>query len=61
MEKGENSMLAYVGKSKKLVKVLKTTETGAVVLYEPADEPGKIYMPLIENGKNVENFEFMEE
>lgn len=52
--------LAYRGKGKKrrLVRVLQVTEDGAVAQYEPIDEPGHIYMPLIgPDGKNVEQFE----
>lgn len=52
--------LAYMGKGKKrrLVRVLQVTEDGAVAQYEPIDEPGHIYMPLIgPDGKNVEQFE----
>lgn len=50
----DKNLLAYMGKKKRLVRVLATTETGAVVQYEPLDELGNIYMSLIENGKNVE-------
>lgn len=48
-----------MGKKKRLVRVLATTETGVVVLYEPLDELGNIYMPLIKDGKNVEDFEIV--
>lgn len=57
----DKNLLAYMGKSKKLVRVLTTTSTGAVAQYEPVDEPGHIYLPLIENGKNVEKFEILGE
>lgn len=52
-------MLAYWGKKRKLIKILRLTETGAVAQYEPVDEPGMIFAPLIENGKNVEEFEII--
>lgn len=52
-------MLAYKGKQ--LVRILRITETGAIALYEPVDEPGNLYMPLIENGKNVEEFKFIDQ
>lgn len=52
-------MLAYMGKKRKLVNILTTTETGAVAQYEPVDEPGNRFMPLIVDGKNVETFEIV--
>ncbi|WP_034639636.1 hypothetical protein, partial [Desulfofalx alkaliphila] len=54
-------MLAYRGKRRQLVRILRQTSTGAVAQYEPVEEPGNRYMPLIENGKNVERFELVEE
>jgi len=57
----DKTLLAYMGKRKKLVRVLSTTETGAIAQYEFIDEPGVIYMPLIVNGKNVEKFEILGE
>lgn len=53
-------MLAYRGKERQLVRILRQTSTGAVAQYEPVNQPGKIYMPLIENGENVEKFELAE-
>ena len=53
-------MLAYRGSKKKLVNILSFTETGAIKQYEPYDQPGNRFMPLIENGKNVEKFEIIE-
>lgn len=55
----DKNILAFMGKKKRLVRVLATTETGVVVLYEPLDELGNIYMPLIKDGKNVEDFEIV--
>lgn len=57
----DKSILACMGKKKRLVRVLTITETGAVAQYEFADEPGIIYIPLIENGKNVDTFEIIGE
>ena len=57
----DKTLLAYMGKKKKLVRILSTTEAGAVAQYELVDELGVIYMPLIENGKNVEKFEILGE
>ena len=53
-------MLAYRGKKKQLINILSFTETGAVKQYEPYDQPGNRFMPLVENGKNVEKFEIVE-
>lgn len=53
-------MLAYRGKKKQLVNILSFTETGAVKQYEPYDQPGNRFMPLVENGMNVEKFEIVE-
>ena len=53
-------MLAYRGKKKRLINILSFTETGAVKQYEPYDQPGNRFMPLVENGKNVEKFEIVE-
>lgn len=53
-------MLAYRGKKKQLVNILSFTETGAVKQYEPYDQPGNRFMPLVENGKNVEEFRIIE-
>ncbi|WFA10360.1 hypothetical protein [Tissierella sp. Yu-01] len=55
------NLLAYMGKNRKLVRVLTMTESGAIVQYELVDEPGKVYMPLIVKGKNVERFEILGE
>lgn len=46
-----------MGKSKRLVRVITTTKSGTVAQYEPVDQPGNRYMPLIENEENVEKFE----
>lgn len=54
-------MLAYMSKKKKLVKIISLTEDRAIAQYEPVDEPGNIYMPLIANKKNVEDFQIVEE
>ena len=55
----DKNILAFMGKMKRLVRVLATTETGAEVLYEPLDELGNIDKPLIKDGKNVEDFEIV--
>ena len=57
----DKNILAYMGKRKKLVRILSMTESGAVAQYESVDEPGNIYMPLIVDGKNVEQFEIIGE
>ncbi|MDU4890985.1 MAG: hypothetical protein E6344_18210 [Clostridium sp.] len=51
-------MLAYKGKQ--LVNILSFTKSGAVKQYEPVDRPGYRIMPLIENGKNIEEFKVIE-
>lgn len=53
-------LLAYRGKKKQLVNILSFTETGAVKQYEPYDQPGNRFMPLVENEKNVEEFRIIE-
>ena len=53
-------MLAYRGKKKQLVNILSFTETGAVKQYEPYDQPGNRFMPLIIDSKNVEEFKIIE-
>ncbi|AKN32412.1 hypothetical protein Ccar_16715 [Clostridium carboxidivorans P7] len=53
-------MLAYWGKKRKLVNILRFSETGAVELYELEKEPGNMFIPLIVDGKNVEPFEIVE-
>lgn len=55
----DKNLLAHMGKRKELVRVLTTTELGAVAQYELFDKPGITFMPLIENGKNVEFFEIL--
>lgn len=55
------NLLAYMGKNKKLVRVLTMTEDGAVAQYEFLNEPGNVYMSLIEEGRNVEKFEIIGE
>ena len=57
----DRNLLAYMGKKKRLIRILSMTDAGAVAQYELADDPGNIYMPLIENGKNVEQFEIIGE
>lgn len=57
----EKNLLAYMGKKKKLVRILTMTETGAVAQYEFLNEPGNVYIPLIEEGRNVEEFEIIGE
>ncbi|MEW8993088.1 hypothetical protein [Clostridium sp.] len=54
-------MLAYKGKRKEIVNILSFTETGAVKQYEPVEYPGRRFMPLIENGKNIDKFEIIED
>ncbi|MFA7186519.1 MAG: hypothetical protein WC082_16580 [Victivallales bacterium] len=53
-------MLAYQGKHKKLVKVHRM-ENGVVYLTEEPPGSGMFYLPLVENGKNVEEFEILEQ
>ncbi|GEM_PF-1799241 len=54
-------MLAYKGKRKEIVNILSFTETGAVKQYEPVEHPGRRFMPLIENDKNIEEFQIIED
>lgn len=46
-------------KRKRLINVLSMTESGAIIQYSPVDEPGMVFAPLIENGKNVEPYEII--
>ena len=55
----ELNLLALKGKRKEWVRIKRITETGAVAQYEPYDEPGNKYMPLIIDGKNVEEFKII--
>ncbi|CAK7083124.1 hypothetical protein [Tissierella sp.] len=57
----DKTLLAHMGKKKTLVRILSMTDTGAVTQYELVDEPGNKYMPLIVDGKNVEEFEILGE
>lgn len=50
-----------MGEGKKLVRILATTSTGAVMTYELVDKPGVTHRALIENGKNAEKFEILGE
>lgn len=52
----DENLLAYMGNKKKLVKILSTTESGAVVAYEIVNKPENVFNPLIKKGKNVEQF-----
>lgn len=53
-------MLALRGKGKKLVDI-KRIENGVVYLTEEPPGSGIIRLPLVEDGKNVEKFEMLEE
>lgn len=57
----DENLLAYMGNKKKLVRILSTTESGAVVAYEIVNKPGNVFNPLIEKGKNVEEFQILGE
>lgn len=57
----DRNLLAYKGKRKELIRVLAMTESGAVAQYETMDKTGDIYMPLIVDGENVEEFEIIGE
>lgn len=57
----DRNLLAYKGKRKELIRVLAITESGAIAQYETMDKVGKIYMPLIVDGENVEEFEIIGE
>lgn len=52
--------LALYGKRKKLVKIHRI-ENGVVYLTEEPLGSGMFYLPLVEDGKNVEEFEIVEE
>lgn len=53
-------MLALRGKQKKLVKITRMEKQMICVTEEPPGS-GTMRMPLIENGKNVEKFEILQE
>ena len=53
-------MLARWGKKKALVKIHRM-ENGVVYLTEEPPGSGMFYLPLVENGKNVEEFEIVGE
>ena len=53
-------MLALQGKRKTLVKIHRM-ENGVICLAEIPPESGNYYMPLIENGVNVDVFEILEQ
>lgn len=57
----DKNILAYMGKKKRLVRVLTMTESGAIAQYELVANPGQIFMPLIVDGENVEKFEIIGE
>lgn len=48
-------MQAYDVKRKRVVNVGRE-ENGVIFSYSPVNEPGNWYLPLIEDGKNVETF-----
>ncbi|MGG1598497.1 hypothetical protein [Paenibacillus naphthalenovorans] len=52
---------AWDVKRKRLVNVLRMSETGAIISYSPVDQPGLIFLPLIENGRNVEPYEILQD
>ena len=53
-------MIALYGKRKKPVKICRM-ENGVVYLTEEPPGSGSFYLPLVEGGKNVEEFEIVEE
>ena len=53
-------MLAIQGKRKTLVKIHRM-ENGVVCLTEIPPDSGNYFLPLIENGGNVEQFEVLEQ
>lgn len=54
-------MQALDVKRKRVVEIGALTETGAIANYYPVNEPGNWYMPLIVDGKNVEEFRIINE
>jgi hypothetical protein len=54
------NVLALRGKRKKLVRIARM-ENGVVYLTEEPPGSGTYYLPLVENGKNVEEFELLKE
>lgn len=52
---------AWDVKRKRLINVLRMSETGAIISYSPVDQPGLIFLPLIENGRNVEPYEILQD
>lgn len=52
-------MQAYDVKHKRIVNV-ERNEGDTIIAYSLPGEPGIWYFPLIQNGKNVEPFEFLE-
>lgn len=51
-------MLALQGKRKKLVKICRI-ENGVVYLTEEPPGSGKYYLPLVQDGRNVEEFKIL--
>lgn len=50
-------MLAYWGKKKKIVKISNMRDGVVYSYYGTGKNEGKLFLPLVENGKNVESFE----
>lgn len=57
----DKNLLAYMGEKKILVRVISMTQSGAITQYETDDNLGNIYMPLIVDGRNVEEFKIVGE
>ena len=53
-------MLALQGKRKKLVKVHRSENSVVYLIEEPPDS-GMFYLPLVQDGKNVEEFEILQQ
>ena len=52
-------MQAYDVKRKRIVNV-ENEENGVIYAYSLIDDPGMWFLPLVENGKNVDPFEIIE-
>lgn len=51
-------MQAYDVKRKRIVNV-ENEENGVIYAYSLIDDPGMWFLPLVENGKNVEPYEIL--
>jgi hypothetical protein len=55
-----NIVLAYWGRKKKLVRILSIRDETVYSYYGTGEDSGKLFLPLVVDGKNVEEFEIVE-